>query len=334
MTIKNILFVFFLIQAFLPIQTALAKESARLKAVVFYPGFCAECSAVLDDFLVPLSIQREKELQLFPIDVTEPPGDAIFKSVLERHGSQPDSWSKPAVLLGDKLLRGKQEILSGLPPLLDAAADTAYRAWPALPGLQQLINGEDTPDTAPATNAHHNSIATALAWLVITGMLLSLGIVIWRLKQNMPAIEHLPPLKSWLQPVLALLGLSIGVYLTSVAMTHSEIMCGPIGDCLSVQTSPHAKLFGLPMSLWGIVFYLSILLLWLLQRFHAGHWGKRSTLVLLMLSVVGVMFSIYLTHLELFVIHAVCIWCLTSAVLATLIMLGVTHEVKAIEQPT
>jgi uncharacterized membrane protein len=168
----------------------------------------------------------------------------------------------------------------------------------------------------------------------MSGMLLSLGIVLWRLKQNIPAIEHLPQLKSWRQPVLALMGLSIGIYLTSVAMTHSEIMCGPIGDCMSVQTSPHAKLFGLPMSLWGIVFYLSILLLWLLQRFHAGHRGKRSSLALLMLSVFGVMFSIYLTNLELFVIHAVCVWCLTSAVLATLIMLSVTHEVKAIEQPS
>ena len=237
------------------------------------------------------------------------------------------------MLVGDKMLRGQQEIMDSLPALLNGADNSAFRSWPQLPGLQQLINGEDVAGQEAAATDHNDSIATALAWLVMFGMLLSLGFTGKRLKCNIQRVSFSPALRSWLPPLLALAGLAIGIYLTSVALTQHEIMCGPIGDCMSVQTSPHAKLFGMPMSLWGIVFYLSISLLWLLQRFNTGRAEKPAALALLLLSVFGVMFSVYLTHLELFVIHAVCIWCLTSAVLATLIMLSIGRELRKHELP-
>ncbi|MEN8168517.1 MAG: vitamin K epoxide reductase family protein, partial [Pseudomonadota bacterium] len=149
----------------------------------------------------------------------------------------------------------------------------------------------------------------------------------WRLAYNGSRLSDAPSVSSWGPPIFALFGLGIGIYLTSVAFTHSEAMCGPIGDCMRVQASPHSKLFGVPMAIWGMLFYLGILGLWLLQRRLSGSWRLRSILGLLVLSLFGVIFSIYLTGLELFVIHAVCIWCLSSAVLATLIMLIVTRKV-------
>jgi uncharacterized membrane protein len=191
--------------------------------------------------------------------------------------------------------------------------------------LQQLIGGEDLGDTPPATS-HSKQLASGLAWIVMVSMLISLGYTTLRLIKKDADWRKSSPIRSWIQPLLALLGLAIGVYLTTVALTHNEIMCGPIGDCMSVQASPYSKLFGIPISLLGVVFYLGIVLLWMIQRFYIGVWRQPSMLGLLIFSVFGVMFSVYLTSLELFVIHAVCIWCLTSAVLATLIMLTVTAK--------
>jgi uncharacterized membrane protein len=62
------------------------------------------------------------------------------------------------------------------------------------------------------------------------------------------------------------------------------------------------------------------------QRSGAGRWARPAALVLLGASLFGVVFSIYLTVLELFVIHAVCMWCLSSALITTLIMVVVVAQ--------
>ncbi len=317
---KNLHLLFLLLLMSAPLQEVMANDPASMKAVLFYPSFCAECPAVIDEFLMPLTAQQGARLELFPVDITEAPGDQVFKQVLERYGARPDSWERPAVLSGGLLLRGEQEILAQLPALLAADQTPQLSNWPDFAGLQQLINGEEYNSAAETENAS-DSIATGLAWTVLLAMLLSLSYSIWRLAKKGHALLDIPAINSWSLPLFALLGLGIGVYLSSAALSHSDAMCGPIGDCLSVQASPYSKMLGIPMSMWGVVFYLGILFLWAMQRLRTGHWGQRATLGLLAFSIFGVMFSIYLTSLELFVIHAVCIWCISSAVLATLIML-------------
>lgn len=309
-----------LILMVIPLQGVMAKEATSLKAVLFYPSFCEECPAVIDDFLFPLSATQGEKLELYPVDITEPPGDTVFKLILDRFGDEPDSWNRPAVLVGGLLLRGKSEIIDGMPPLLAGEQTAEFTAWPDLPELQRMISGEDT-GSIPEARSGSDLIATGLAWTVMISMLLALGFTTWRLVKKGRALLECSPVQSWGLPLFVLIGLGIGVYLSSVALTHNVAMCGPIGDCATVQSSSYSKMLGIPMSTWGLAFYLGILLLWLMPRFLTGIWSRRSTLGLLAFSIFGVMFSIYLTNLELFVIHAVCIWCLTSAVLTTLIML-------------
>ncbi len=310
----------------LPLAEAMAQDSASIRAILFYPPFCEECPEVIDEFLVPLSAMHAERLELYPVDISESPGDKIFQEVLDYFGIGTESLNRPSVLVGKQLLRGKSEITEGLPSLIEGEVPAKGFAWPDVPGLQMLIDGEETDDTAETT-AGNDSIASWLAWSVMVAMLFSLMHGAWRLAYNDSRLSNAPSVSSWGLPLFALLGLGIGIYLTSVSLTHSEAMCGPIGDCMRVHASPHSKLFGIPMAIWGMVFYLGILGLWLLQRLLAGSWRLRSTLGLLVLSIFGLMFSIYLTGLELFVIHAVCIWCLMSAVLATLIMLTVTRKI-------
>jgi len=130
-----------------------------------------------------------------------------------------------------------------------------------------------------------------------------------------------PPAAPWLAavvPALAALGLLVAGYLTYVETQSAAAVCGPVGDCNAVQTSEYARLFGIPIGLIGIAGYVAILLVWA--------WGQYSgrdlpNLLLVSMTVAGVLFSIYLTWLELAVIRAVCIWCVSSAAIMTLLLL-------------
>jgi uncharacterized membrane protein len=120
------------------------------------------------------------------------------------------------------------------------------------------------------------------------------------------------------------LGIGISAYLAYVELTVAEALCGPVGDCQAVQASPYARLAGIPVGLLGVAGYLAILAAWAASRFGGGRLGRWATLALFGLTTGGLLFSIYLTFLEPFVIGAACLWCLGSAVtMTTLFMLSV-----------
>ena len=306
----------------IPLHTIGAADTPSVKAVLFYPPFCTECPAVIEDFLLPLSMQESDRLQLFPVDITEPPGDQIFSLIEQRFETEPDAWHKPTLLIGGQLLQGEAQITTLLPRLMAGELTTELTAWPELPGLLELINGEESPETQQPEQGIHG-VAAVLTWSVMAGMLFSLGFAVSRLIRCWRDLLAVSALRSWSLPVFAMVGLGIGLYLSYVTLTNNQIMCGPIGDCMTVQSSPYARLFGIPMAVWGVVFYLGILLLWLAQRFLAGNLNRLGLFGLTGFSLFGVLFSIYLTSLELFFIHAICLWCLTSAVLACLILLTI-----------
>jgi uncharacterized membrane protein len=122
----------------------------------------------------------------------------------------------------------------------------------------------------------------------------------------------------WLIPLLAVMGLGVAVYLAYVKTQAVAAGCGPVGDCNAVQTSEYAYLFGIPIGVLGVIGYVAILVTWAWGAWRADN---RATLALLAITAFGVLFSIYLTYLEPFVISAVCAWCLTSAVVMTLLLL-------------
>ncbi len=125
----------------------------------------------------------------------------------------------------------------------------------------------------------------------------------------------------WIIPVLAVAGLGVAAYLAFVETTASEAVCGPVGDCNAVQQSPYARLFGfLPIGVLGAIGYLVILALWLWQRYGPAQSTAKIAWMLPAVAIFGVLFSIYLTFLEPFVIAAVCMWCITSAVIMLLLL--------------
>ena len=107
--------------------------------------------------------------------------------------------------------------------------------------------------------------------------------------------------------VLAAVGLIIGAYLTWTHFLGVAPVCiSGSGGCETVQSSRYATIFGVPVSTLGVVAYAGLLL-------SAALRGEVGVYLGLLISLVGSLFSVYLTYLEVFVIHALCQWCLASA---------------------
>ena len=98
-------------------------------------------------------------------------------------------------------------------------------------------------------------------------------------------------------------------------------VCGPIGDCNTVQQSPYAMLFGvIPIGALGIVGYAAMLVAWGTLQWGQGQIRRLAAAALVGMALFGTLFSIYLTFLEPFVIGASCMWCLTSGLSITLVL--------------
>ena len=114
---------------------------------------------------------------------------------------------------------------------------------------------------------------------------------------------------------LALGGLGLASYLAMYKLGFIGTLACGAGGCETVQMSRWATLFGLPVAVWGVGFYLALFALALLgttERFVDEAWVSHALLVL---TGWGVIFSAYLTYLELYVIHAICKFCVVSAIL-------------------
>lgn len=113
---------------------------------------------------------------------------------------------------------------------------------------------------------------------------------------------------------LALAGAAVSAYLTAVHYAHRPVFCGGLSSCDTVNTSAYAEVLGLPVALLGLLAYLSIAVLVLLRRRFS--WAEPA---LLTVAATGMLYSGYLTWVELAVLHAVCLWCVASAVIITVI---------------
>jgi uncharacterized membrane protein len=127
---------------------------------------------------------------------------------------------------------------------------------------------------------------------------------------------------------LALAGIFISLYLTLYKLgVIGELSCS-IGSCETVNTSKWSRFLGLPVAAWGLLFYLDVFAVALIGTFPHFEDEPVISRVLVAQAAVGVLFSAWLTYLELGVIHAICIWCVTSAAIVTLIFLTSWLDLK------
>ncbi|HEX9311148.1 MAG TPA: vitamin K epoxide reductase family protein [Gemmatimonadaceae bacterium] len=125
--------------------------------------------------------------------------------------------------------------------------------------------------------------------------------------------------KRMIVAALALAGIFISLYLTLYKLgIIGELSC-TIGSCETVNTSKWSRFLGFPVAAWGLLFYVEMFGLAAIGTIERLADVAAISFVLVVESAIGVLFSAWLTYLELAVIHAICIWCVTSAVIVTVI---------------
>jgi len=128
--------------------------------------------------------------------------------------------------------------------------------------------------------------------------------------------------------LLALAGIGIAAYLTYVHYRGLSPICAINEGCEKVQSSRYAKVGGVPVPLIGLAGYVAIFASLLVR-------GEAARLATAGMALGGFAFSVYLTGLELFEIHAICQWCVGSAIVMTSIaVLATIRALRAPDDPT
>ena len=324
-------FAILLIAACLAIPPTTAAQSADepvVQAILFYTTTCPICHRVTNEVLEPMANDYGDRLHIVRINTHEPSGYELYLATVERHQIPRQRQGVPTLVVGDVVLVGGLEIPGQFPALVEEGLAAGGISWPDIPGLAQAL-----PEAQPARieAPPPDPVGLALAGAVLAGMVAALGYAAWRVVAARQRLlqTSLTCAKTWAIPILGLVGLGIAAYLAYVEITHVEALCGPIGECNFVQSSPYARILGIPVAVLGVLYYLAIGALWAGQRYLGGRWANLTTPGLLGLALFGVLFSIYLTCLEIFVVRAVCTWCLGSAVVTTILMLLVVVSVTS-----
>jgi uncharacterized membrane protein len=126
---------------------------------------------------------------------------------------------------------------------------------------------------------------------------------------------------------LGVAGVGIAGYLTYVHYAGLHPICGISHGCETVQTSVYSTLFGIPVALLGLITYVLILIT-LRRR------DDNALLAGYVLTLIAFGFSLYLTYREVFTIHAICSWCVSSAIVFTLLaIVGTLRVIRTFGEP-
>ena len=320
-----------------------------VRAVLFYSPQCGHCHYVIEEVLPPLMEKYGVQLEIIGIDVSQPQGSLYFQAAVQKFNLQ--SAGVPFLVIGDEYLIGSADIPERFPALIESYLAQGGVDYPDLPGLREEISASaagqaptpvpeqaaadslpdesfsaPSPETAFGLDGQDNSTVwdrvardplgnglSILLLVVMLGVAFNAPIRFSRLEAEFSSTWQL-----WLIPILSLVGFIVAGYLAYVETAQVTAVCGPVGDCNTVQQSEYAHLFGiLPIGVLGLLGYVAIVAAWLVGRLNRPPLSLYADLTLLTMTIFGLIFSIYLTFLEPFVIGATCAWCLTSAFLMT-----------------
>jgi uncharacterized membrane protein len=134
----------------------------------------------------------------------------------------------------------------------------------------------------------------------------------------------------WANLIAAVAGILISIYMLIFKMFAIEAMCLGNGGCSTVNTSPYSEIYGVPVAVIGFIGYLAILITLIMENYFS-FFKENGPLLEFGMGLLGVVYSAYLTYLELYVIHAICPFCVSSAIAITLCF--VFALIRLINQP-
>lgn len=307
----------------MPVQ---AQGQPVVQAVMFWMDGCPHCHEVLERVLPPLQEKYGSQLQIHLIEVASKEDIDHLYEIATGYGFAQDEVGVPFLVIGEHVLIGSDQIPAELPRLIEGylgegGVEVAAALRPLLPDASaptsNLPAGPMTPASTESPAQRDNGFT--LAVIVMSGMVASLvysAVAFVRGKTF-----DFPVWGEWLVPVIIMIGIGVAGYLSFVETQAVQAVCGPVGDCNAVQQSPYARLLGfLPVGVLGLIGYLGLLGAWLVQKFIPTL-NKPAAVAFYGMAFFAVVFSLYLTYLEPFVIKAVCLWCLSSAVMVTVLLL-------------
>jgi uncharacterized membrane protein/thiol-disulfide isomerase/thioredoxin len=320
-----------------------------VRAVLFYSPECPHCEYVIQVVLPPLFQEYGTQLRIIGFDVNHPEGQLLFRSAIDYFGVE--NAGVPFLVIDDIYLIGSNDIPDQLPNLVKTYLKLGGVDWPAVPGLREMLDeaaatataGAAAPPTAVAAAAAPNATLpvdsvsgvepAALTWrdrfqadlagntlavFVLAALIASVVLVIGLFRRQEPNL--LGKQLGWSIPWISLIGAAVAAYLAYVELTQTAAVCGPVGNCNTVQSSAYARLFGiLPIGLLGVLAYIATAVAWGIERVGKATLRRGATWALFAVPMLGTLFSIYLTFLEPFVVGATCAWCLLSALLMAIL---------------
>lgn len=305
-------------------------------AVLFYSPTCTHCHDVITNTLLPMTEQYGDQLNLLGVDVSTEEGQNLWGMAIQAFNVPEDRHGVPMLFVDELVLVGSVEIPERFPMLVEGYLAKGGLACPAIPGLEATLppteaaSATTTGANAPAASSSgaatlpttqstdvlatigRDPVGNGLAIVVLIGLVAVAGAVVAQNRYRFFWTQA--PGREQAILALSLVGLVVAGYLAYVESAEVSAICGPVGDCNTVQQSPYARLFGLlPVGWVGVLGYIGILgATWLGTR--------EARLARFAMVAFGVAFSIYLTFLEPFVIGASCAWCLTSAVIMGILL--------------
>ncbi|MBI4281010.1 vitamin K epoxide reductase family protein [Candidatus Uhrbacteria bacterium] len=138
-------------------------------------------------------------------------------------------------------------------------------------------------------------------------------------QQSSEPSRKLPKWLGWGMIAVSFLGFLDASYLTATHYLGNEIACSILKGCETVTTSSYATWGPIPVALLGAIYYLTVLVLLI------AHWdtGRQFPAKLAAyLTVGGFLFSLWFVYLQIWVIGAICIYCMASAISSSLLFIG------------
>ncbi|MCU0485015.1 MAG: hypothetical protein MUC85_02795 [Anaerolineales bacterium] len=292
-------------------------ETAVVHAAFFWMEGCPYCEVVMQTVLPEVQALYGNQLAVQMIEVSTTEEVDRLYNIGAALGLAKEATGVPMIIIEEQVLVGSVQIPTRLQGLIQAALEKGGTAPPDLDRLAAA-----SPAGAEAAPVENDGML--IAWAVLLGMIVVVifaGIVLGMALSG-KKILRTPDRLELALPILGIIGMGVALYMLYVEATHAQAVCGPVGDCNAVQNSKYAVILGfLPVGLAGVIGYLVILGAWVWGWRSRAGLGAFMPVVVFGLSAFGTLFSIYLTYLEIFVIDAVCMWCISSAVVMTLIFL-------------
>jgi uncharacterized membrane protein len=305
-------------------------EEAIVRSILFWSNGCPRCTQTITGTLPPLQDRYKEKLSIMLVEMVSVKDIETLYALGSELGFPKEQVGVPFLLVNHTALIGADDIRDQFSGLIDRYIAVGGADYPDLPQVNELLSKgvafasfKLETQSVPQAATDTQGIDMALAWGTMTlmgaALIFSIAMII-RAFNGVPLGKASRGLELAI-PILSIAGLGASIYLSYVEVTQSNAICGPVGDCNAVQNSPYAKLFGVvPIGVVGMVGYSAILFAWLWQRYRTDSLSRVAGPVMFGMALFGTLFSVYLTYLEIYIIHAVCIWCLSSAVIMAVLM--------------